>query len=185
MHESISDLYDILRGLKALCAMLQQDSCMLVKFPSCISISVRLCTRMDFIQHVWSKAQDPFKFITFCIFFIDTKRSNAKDFNFGPFLPCSVWPQSCKQFQCMGIRCQALPSRVQIRLERVNYAFLLKIQNRTNRETGKKNILLYTFWMIWMVMKRGVKYSSQERNYLFYECSSLLGFIMSKKLRGL
>ena len=26
-----------------------------------------------------------------------------------------------------------------------------------------------------------LKYGSQERNYLFYECSPLLGFIMSKK----
>ena len=26
-----------------------------------------------------------------------------------------------------------------------------------------------------------LKYSSQERNYLFYECSPLLGFITSKK----
>ena len=26
-----------------------------------------------------------------------------------------------------------------------------------------------------------LKYSSQEKNYLFYECSPLLGFIMSKK----
>ena len=29
--------------------------------------------------------------------------------------------------------------------------FLLKIQNRTNRETAKKNILLQTFWMIFIV----------------------------------
>ena len=29
--------------------------------------------------------------------------------------------------------------------------------------------------------KGTLKYSSQERNYLFYECSPHLGFIMSKK----
>ena len=32
-----------------------------------------------------------------------------------------------------------------------------------------------------LVTKKELKYGSQEKNYLFYECSPLLGFIMSKK----
>ena len=32
-------------------------------------------------------------------------------------------------------------------------SFLLKIQNQTNRETGKKNIPFHTFWMIFIIVK--------------------------------
>ena len=37
------------------------------------------------------------------------------------------------------------------------------------------------FWGIRVFLAQLLKYGSQERNYLFYECSLLLGFIILKK----
>ena len=57
-------------------------------------------------------------------------------------------------------------------------AFLLKIQNHIDRETGKKNMILNTFWMIfifyccsnsWMVMSTTPKF--MDGNCSFREAS--------------
>ena len=102
--------------------------------------------------------------------------------------------QCCPQSLDVNL-CGVLP----LRLSSARFFFLRYSYNRAWVSTGGKGawhprnvwtVLCGTrgFWQFYcciMKFEDLLKYSSQERNYLFYECSPLLGFIMSKKLRGL
>ena len=98
--------------------------------------------------------------------------------------------QCCPQSLDVNL-CGVLP----LRLSSARFFFLRYPYNRAWVSTGGKGawhprnfwtVLCGTrgFWQFYcciMKFEDLLKYSSQERNYLFYECSPLLGFIMSKK----